>query len=233
MGKGLGVRARCINIGRGLGLLSVSFLGACASTGDLPAPPHLGAAKPTAQVERFAYDEGSDRNVRVSVDQVLVKGDHGFIPGDASWVQLHLVVANVGSSSIWFSGLKEKLGDGTVVAAATTGSEIVKPASMTKTLVTDLGVSTVGMMAGLFIPFAGPIAGAAVMGKMGMDFDRQMKANNAMTHGLHPDSIAPGTSMAGEVFVPAAATQTGLLVFYYANGLTGTSRSVFLSRHPS
>lgn len=201
----------------------------CASNGGMPGMqsarsilPGQSQEQPEAAPETFAYAPANDRDVQVTVGRIVFPGERDFIPQDRNWLQVQVRITNVGNRTITISGVKEKLTDGTVVASAQSPDELVKPPSFAKSSLTTIGVGTAGMLAGAFIfpPLAIAASSAAVLAPM-FQADRMQKTiTDAQKQGLRAEAIAPGTSAAGYVFLPAVRGQAGLIVFYQADGTT-------------
>jgi len=194
-------------------VLALVMLSGCAST----ALPHLTETAPKTAAEHFAYQPASNGQVRVEVDNVVMKGDPDFIPTDPNWIQLRVRITNVGSHTITVSGGGEQLANGTVVRSAQSGNDIVKPPSVGKQLLMSSGglvgalVFPPALLLGVAADVALPIYSAGKLEKV---------VNRVNTEALRVGPVAPGTSVSGLIFVPAVTGQTGLILFYDEGGRT-------------
>jgi hypothetical protein len=166
------------------------------------------------------YAPAENRNIRVSVDQVVLAGSKEYLPKDKHWLQLRVMLTNKGSGTLSFSGLRERLPDGTVLDAATSSADVNKPPSMAGMYGKQFGIGTAAMAAGYLVapPLAliGSVAGG--FGTMlGLDKGqkRQRQINETI---LKATPIAPGTSVAAWAYVPALKEHNGLIVFYSLDG---------------
>lgn len=207
-------------------LAACVLLAGCASD-NFPGVPGVGtAARVTPPPELFSYAAASDRSVRITVGQVVSRGEQGFIPSDPNWLQVPVTVSNIGSRTISFSDVKAQLADGTVVNSASTASELLKPPSMVTTTAGIMGLGAASTLIGAFIfPPAALIGGAAIALAPAFMGDRVARTVERLNReGLHPGPIAPGTSVAGVVFLPAVRGQTALIVFYEVGGSSESLR---------
>lgn len=180
-----------------------------------------GPKAPTAvALETFAYDAVSDRDVRISVDQVIMAGQPGFIPSDPNWLQLRFTVSNVGSRTVSLTRVQEQLEGGIVLDAAQGAGELIKPPNLVREGLITTGVGTAGMVAGMFLfPPAALIGGALLAFRPMFEGDRVGRIAGLLSReGLRVGPVAPGTAVQGWVFVPAVSGQTGLIVFYEVGG---------------
>lgn len=201
---------------RGAGAATAIGMSLClAGCASAPLPQAMRGAPPAPR-ESFSYQAASDRDIRVTVGEVLIKGDPDFIPADPNWLQVRVTVANVGSRTIRYQETKERLADGRVVAGAQSATELMKAPDYVKTA----GVGTAGIIAGgLLFPPAALIGGAVMaFGPMFQANRSQHLLEKVQQAGLHPGAVAPGTTVSGFEFVPAVSGQTGLIVFYEAGG---------------
>lgn len=198
----------------------------CFSSGGGSRPPSTQAV---AAQETFAYQPAADRNLRVVVTRVVLRGDPEFIPSDANWLQLHVTVSNIGSRTATLTSVQERLTDGTVLAAATNGSELARPPRIARAAARSVGIGAAGHIVGqmLFPPAA--IIGAILSGRsLFRSGNRQANATARFNAtGLRAGSIPPGASVSGFVFVPAVSGQSGLVVNY---AVGGAETSLMVSR---
>lgn len=177
----------------------------------------------------IAYTAAENRHIRVTVDQVVAANSKEYLPKDKHWLQLRVLIANKGSGTMAFSGLRERMADGTVVDAAVASSDVTKPPNMTGSLGKQMGIGTAAAAAGWFIApplmLVGSLAGA-FKGTLGMDkkANRQRMIDQTI---LKPTPIAPATSISGWAYVPALQNHNGLIVFY---SLDGRLESIALQR---
>jgi hypothetical protein len=180
-------------------------------------------------LETFGYDVVSNRDVRASVDQVIMAGQPGFIPSDPNWLQLRFTVSNVGSRTVSLTRVQEQLEGGMVLDAAQGAGELIKPPNLVREGLITTGVGTAGMVAGVFLfPPAALVGGALIAFRPMFEGDRVGRmAERLSREGLRVGPIAPGTAAQGWVFVPAVRGQTGLIVFY---DVGGSSESLAIPR---
>ena len=197
---------------RGAVVLGLIALTGCSS---MPTVSSLTGGAPEQPREAFAYRAATDGRVRVDVESVTLKGESGFIPTDRNWLQVNIRITNKSGRMIEVSEVGERLVDGTVIKAAKSAEDLVKPP-----LIKDMAVSsglTVGTM--MFFPpmaVAGAIAGVAYPLYSANKSGRLMERLNQ--EGLHQGPIAPGTSTTGLIFLPAVKDQAGLILFYEVDG---------------
>jgi hypothetical protein len=200
-------------------------LGGCADTQSLTnnIPGMHSAPSSQAPAESFSYRPAADRDINVSIDKVVTAGSPDFLPGDPSWLQLEMRIANVGSHTIKITDVREKLSDGTAVAGPTHTSELLKQPNMAKSTMTTIGVGAASMVAGMFFMPLALIGGAAIALSPSMSADGMEKKLDAINHAaMQNATLAAGTSEKGDVFLPAVAGQTGVIVFYEVDGATRT-----------
>lgn len=206
-------------------ILATAMLGGCASAGmsDVRVPG-LNGRQASTPSESFAYVPASNRDIRVSVSDVALRGTTGFIPADPNWIQMRITVANESAETISLNNVKVRLTDGRVVPSASAVSELLKPPSLVNDGMMQLGVGTAGMIAGTFIfPPLALASGVAMAIAPMMRADRNARlVERAMHETLPVGSIAPGTSVSGLIWAPAVTGQTGLVVFYQAHGAERT-----------
>jgi hypothetical protein len=203
-----------------------ALVAGCASGGMGFGAPQAPAA---IALETFAYDAVSDRDVRVSVDQVILAGQPGFIPSDPNWLQLRFTVSNVGGRTVSLTRVQEQLEGGIVPDAAQGAGELIKPPNLVREGLITTGVGTAGMVAGMFLfPPAALVGGALIAFRPMFDGYRVGRmAERLWRESLRVGPIAPGTAVQGWVFVPAVRGQTGLIVFY---DVGGSSESLAIPR---
>ncbi|MDF7774283.1 hypothetical protein P1X14_03395 [Sphingomonas sp. AOB5] len=179
--------------------------------------------------ETFAYAPASDRSIRVSVDQVLMQGQRGYLPKDRNWLQLQLTVTNVGRQTIQLSDVRARLNNGVVIAAAGTGHELAAAPSFGGTAAKSLGIGVAGQVAGslIFPPLALVAGGIGLANMLGGHESWRKRLQRIEGSLLRAQAIAPGTSVTGNVYVPAVRGQTALIVFYVAGG---RSQSLVVAR---
>ncbi|HEU0134285.1 MAG TPA: hypothetical protein VFR28_05640, partial [Allosphingosinicella sp.] len=56
----------------------------------------------------IAYSAAENRHIRVTVDQVIAANSKEYLPKDKHWLQLRVLIANKGSGTLAFSGLRER-----------------------------------------------------------------------------------------------------------------------------
>ena len=179
-------------------------------------------AAPDAPRETFSYRPAADRNIRVVVDRVVLRGDPDFIPSDPNWLQVRLTVSNVAARTVTLGDVKQRLADGRVVNAARDSAELQKAPNFVKDAAVGAGAATAGMVAGtlLFPPLALVGGAAFLMGPL-MSANRMMRTEARFTQtSLRTGALAPGTSSSGYVFFPAVTGQTGFIVFYESDGMS-------------
>lgn len=168
----------------------------------------------------IAYSPAENRHIRVTVDQVIAANSKEYLPKDKHWLQLRVLIANKGSGTMAFSGLRQRMTDGTVMDAAVASSDVTKPPNMTGSLGKQMGIGTAAAAAGWFIApplmLVGSLAGA-FKGTLGMDkkANRQRLIDQTI---LKATPIAPATSISGWAYVPALQNHNGLIVFYSVDG---------------
>jgi hypothetical protein len=192
----------------------------CAGGGGSGLLPSKKAAD--TPVETFAYQQASDRALSVKVTQTLTFRDKDFLPNDRNWLQMELSVANVGKRPVQITDVRAKLAGGEVIASAANISDLAKPPSLTGQTAKSMGINAAGQMAGmmLFPPLA-LIAGTAGLFSSFGGADRLGKKMKTIEgRSLQKQSLAPGTSASGLVFVPAVRGQTALMLFYTVDGRT-------------
>lgn len=193
------------------------MLSGCAGGGmDFGGP----RAPEAIALEAFSYEAASSRDVRVSVDQVVIAGQPGFIPSDPNWLQIRMTVSNVGSRTVSLTKVQEQLEGGVVLNAAQGAGELIKPPNLVREGLITTGVGTAGMIVGSFLfPPAAIIGGALIAFRPMFEGDRVGRmAERLSRESLRVGPIAPGTSAQGWIFVPAVRGQTGLIVFYEVGG---------------
>ena len=160
-----------------------------------------------------------DGNIRIVVDEVIAPGAPGYLPKNKNWLQLHVTITNKGSSIIGFTDLRERLSNGTVVEPAKSIAELKKPPNFTGSAGKQLGLGTAGHMAGMFIaPPLALAAGVASLFGNTLGLDKKAKRDAKLQRSmLNATPIAPGTSVAGAVYLPALRDHNGLIAFYSAD----------------
>ncbi len=201
----------------GVAILASVCLAGCAGGGL-----GFGGAQPPQAIalETFAYEAAASRYVRVSVDEVIMAGQPGFIPSDPNWLQIRMTVSNVGARTVSLTRVQEQIEGGIVLDAAQGAAELIKPPNLVREGLLTAGVGTAGMVAGMFLfPPAAIIGGALVAFRPLFEGDRMGRmAERLSRESLRVGPIAPGTATQGWVFVPAVRGQTGLIVFYEVGG---------------
>lgn len=201
--------------------LSALLLTSCAS-GGMPdiGMPGMGSREAQAPTETFAYAPATDRNVRAEVESVAIHGEPGFIPSDPNWLQVRLRLTNVGSQTVNFTSVKERIADGSVINSAASASELIKPPNLVREGLTTTGLGVGTMVAGaMLFPPAALIGGAVMAFRPLFKIDQVGRtAERLSREGLRVGPIAPGTSTSGYIFVPAVRGQTGLITFYQVGG---------------
>lgn len=198
-------------------VVASALLAGCAAGG-------MGFGGPQAPaeiaLETFTYGAVSNPDVRVSIDEVVIAGQPGFIPSDPNWLQIRMTVSNVGSRTVNLTKVQEQLEGGVVLNAAQGAGELIKPPNLVREGLITTGVGTAGMVAGMFLfPPAALIGGALIAFRPMFEGDRVGRmAERLSRESLRVGPIAPGTSAQGWVFVPAVRGQTGLIVFYEVGG---------------
>jgi hypothetical protein len=197
-------------------IAAIALLTGCAGIGGGPSS----ASRSEVAGEKFNYAPAQNGAIRVSVDEVRMRGDRGFLPNDANWLQLRVTVANVGKRTVSFRDFRAKLDNGKVIAAADTIDELAKMPSAGKTMgrMAALGIGGQVIGAMLFPPLALVASGANVAGITKDADDWQKRARSIDAEILKPQDIAPGTSVSGDVYIPAVRGQTGLIAFYQTGG---------------
>jgi hypothetical protein len=198
--------------------LVASLLAGCASGGAVGSASK--AKSGSAAVERFAYKEASDKQVRATVVRALTYEDEGFLPKDRNWIQIELTVANIGKRPVQFADVKTRVTDGTVIASAQAAQELAKPPSMAGTAAKSVGLGAAGHMAGmlLFPPLALAASAASLFTMFGGTESWGKRLEKIQRSALSPQTLAPGTSASGTVYVPAVKGQNALLLFYSVDG---------------
>lgn len=208
--------------------LVAAMLSGCANS--MPGIPGMGArASVQMPQETYAYHPAADAHLRVEVQSVSTFRDQGYIPSDPNWLQIRLRITNVGSQTAGLTRAGERLTDGTVLNAAQSGHELIRPPSMVREMAmnTGLGIGTMAAGALLFPPAA--IIGGALMAFRPMFAADQVGriGERINQEGLRVGPIAPGTAVQGLVFFPAVTGQDGLVLFYEVNG---QDRSIVIDR---
>lgn len=179
-----------------------------------------GGGRPSAAAdirrETFAYAPAADRNVRVVINRATVRGEDGFIPKDPNWLQLHVTMTNIGRRPVTLTAVQEQVNGGVVLSWAMSSADIQKTPNIGRSAAKTIGIGAAGSLAGTFIfpPLA--VVGALLRGKsmMGGTKNSLRVQNDFSATALRASTIVPGTSMSGNVFVPAVRGQTGLIVLY-------------------
>jgi hypothetical protein len=182
-----------------------------------PAMPKAAAQPATAVADApVSYVAAENREIRIVVDEVIAAGTKAYLPKDKNWLQIHVTITNKGAGTLSFSDIRERLPNGTVVAAATSLADLNKPPSMTGMVGRQMGLGTAGAAAGMFlVPPLAIAAGLATVFGGALGFDKRQKKNARLQKSiLQPSPIAPGTAVAGWVYVPALRDHTGLIAFY-------------------
>ena len=179
-----------------------------------PRPPEMLAT------ESFAYGSASNRDLRVTVDQVILAGAPDFIPSDPNWLQLRVTIANAGGRTINLTQVQEQLEGGAVLQSAQSADELIKPPNLVQEGLLNTGIGAAGMAAGMFLfPPAALIGGAILAFRPMFEGDRVGRmAERLNRESLRTGPVAPGSTVSGWIFVPAVRGQTGLIVFYEAGG---------------
>jgi hypothetical protein len=198
-------------------VLAGALVSGCASGGLGFGGPQAPAA---IALETFTYDAVSNRDVRVSVDQVVIAGQPGFIASDPNWIQVRMTVSNAGDRTVSLTRVQEQLEGGVVLPAAQGAAELIKPPNLVREGAVTLGVGAAGMAVGaLLFPPAAILGGAVIAFRPMFEGDRVGRmAERLSRESLRVGPIAPGTAAQGWVFVPAVRGQTGLIVFYEVGG---------------
>jgi hypothetical protein len=154
------------------------------------------------------------------VDSVVLAGEPGFLPADANWLQMRVSVMNVGARPVKVTAVNGRLPDGSVVPSAQTPTQLQKPPSITGNMATTLGFGTAGILAGAFIfPPAALVGGLYGAARPMLKADRFRKRLSQINDsGLKAQSIAPTTSAAGNVWIPAVREQNALVILYEVDG---------------
>lgn len=209
---------------------ATALLTGCANA-SLPSVPGIGGGNAQAQMpqEAFTYRPATDAHLRVEVQSVSTFRDQGYIPSDPNWLQARIRITNVGSQTASLTRAGERLADGTVLNAAQSGHELIRPPSMVREMAmnTGLGIGTMAAGALLFPPAA--IIGGAMMAFRPMFRADQVGriAERINQEGLRVGPVAPSTAVQGLVFFPAVTGQDGLVLFYEVNG---QDRSIAIDR---
>ena len=188
------------------------------------------AAQPVPP-ESFSYFPASDRNLRVTVNSVVLHGQPEFIPKAANWIQINVTVANIGRRTLNVGSIQGKLSSGMLFAGARGFENILREPTASEIVGSSYAQAGVGAAASLFIfPPAGIIVGMAGMAKdligMGKRERRQQRYQESL---FTVGPIAPGTSIGGNVYLPALRGQDGMIVFYT---LAGSDESLEVRRMP-
>jgi hypothetical protein len=190
--------------------------------------PQIAAGKPkeAAGIQASeavpSYAVAEDRNIRISVDEVLMAGMPGYLPKDKNWLQLHVTVTNKSSAMAGFTDLRQRMTNGTVIEPARVYTELNKPPTYTGMVGKQVAIGGAAQMAAMFIAPPLMLVGSVATlfgGTLGLD-KRQKKNARLQKSMLSATPIAPGTSVTGSVYVPALQDHNGLVVFYSDNGGT-------------
>lgn len=212
MGRQLRSARVCAVIGAAMALLP---LAGCASSGGGGAPGTAGTS-PAARGETFIYRPTANRDLRVTVNRMVVKGDKEFLARNPNWLQLHVTVANIGSRTITFRSIQERLADGTLIASASGSDQLNRAPNMGATVAKTTGIGVVGHMAGMFLfPPAALLGAVASSASMAGSVDKVKNRGERFRQlALQSVGVAPGTSVNGFVFLPAVRGQTAIVAFY-------------------
>lgn len=182
--------------------------------------------------ETFAYLPANDVNLRVTINNVVLRGDPEFIPRADNWIQINMTIANVGRRTLTVNSVQGRLASGALFAAAQAYDNILREPSVNQMMVSNSAAAVGGMAAGyLIFPPAAVLVGAAnLVGGMINRGRRERRQRHYSETVLTPGPLAPGTNMSGNVYLPAIRGQTGLLIFYVA---AGSDESLEVRRAPS
>jgi len=208
-------------------IVGMALVAACGGSGETASAGTNAASRG----ETFTYTPAQDRNLRITVDEVRLRGSAGYLPKDPNWVQLRLTVANVGSRMVQFGNVRTRLENGTVLASAVGSSDLAKPPSVGGTMGRTLGLGVAGQVAGtmIFPPLALLANGASLLGMTGGMNSWKKRTERIDAGLLHAQELAPGTRISGDVYIPAVRGQTALIAFY---AIEGRSQSLTIQRAP-
>lgn len=181
--------------------------------------------------ERFVYLPASDRNIRVTVNNVVLRGDPDYIPRANNWLQINLTIANVSRRTLTVGSVQGRLASGTLFGSAREYNNILREPTVSQIMTSGVAEGAGTAAAGLFLfPMAGLIAGA---GSMVADIftarRREQRYQRYQESVLTLGPIAPGTNLSGNVYLPALRGQDGIFVFYV---LGGSDESLEIRRSP-
>lgn len=212
---------------RGLGIvLAGALMTGCASSG-------MGFGGPRAPeaiaLESFSYEAPRNRDLQISVDEVVIAGEPGFIPSDPNWLQIRMTVTNVSGRTVTLTRVQEQLEGGVVLSAAQSAEDLIEPPNLVREGLITTGVGAAGMAVGaLLFPPAALVSGALIVFRPMFEGDRVGRLTERLSReSLRLGPLAPGTATQGWVFVPAVRGQTALIVFYEVGG---SSESVIVPR---
>jgi hypothetical protein len=183
----------------------------------------------SAAQDSVSYETSADKNIRVSVADIVTSNNKSFLPKDKNWLQLRVNVANTSGRPVSLDEVKVKLANGTVISAATAATDLAKAPTVTGTVAKSGGIMAAGQIAGymVFPPLALVASGVALFSLLGGHESWRSRQKKIEASLLERQTIAPGTSVEGLVFVPALRDQTALIVFYTADRV----RTLTVPRH--
>ena len=111
-------------------IAAIALLTGCAGIGGGPSS----ASRSEVAGETFTYAPAENGLIRVSVDKVTMRGDRGYLPNDANWLQMRITVANVGKRAVSFRDFRARLENGQVIAAADEIDELLALAHGSRTI---------------------------------------------------------------------------------------------------
>lgn len=116
--------------------------------------------------------------------------------------------------------VKAKLSDNSVVASAQSPTDLAKPPSIASEAGKSVGIGVAGTLAGamLFPPLALVASAFSLVSSVGGSDRWSKRLERIRASTLRTESVAPGTSTSGYVYVPALTNQTGLIAFYTVAG---------------
>lgn len=185
-----------------------------------PIPVAAKEKEAVAPTETYAYAPAQDRSIRIVVDSVRTRGEPGYNPNKAGWLQLHITISNVGKDVVSVQAVRVQLSNGQTLNPALTVAELAKPpASLSTQLAKQVGITTAGMVAASFVaPPVAIIGGLGALFGASRSLDKSGKrAAQVASQMLNPGDLAPGGMATGDVYLPAAPNQTGLIAFYYVD----------------